>query len=73
MRLESNSSAIGWRESTKRPAVMLKNPQATFTMGGESPMPRGFANGVGKGMPSKPQARCGMELQKKTPTKNDPR
>jgi hypothetical protein len=47
MRRELNWSAVGWRESTKRPAVKFKNPQATFTRGGESPTPRGFANGAG--------------------------
>jgi hypothetical protein len=47
----------------------VERPQRKFTMGSEGPMPRGLANGVGKGSPRNPETRWGMQLQRKAPAK----
>ncbi len=36
------------------PASKLKQPHNTLTVGDESPLPGGFANGVGNGFPEMP-------------------
>ncbi len=37
--------------SRKYPTAKLRNDQNKFTIGGESPLPGGFENGVGNSLP----------------------
>lgn len=53
-----------------KPISRLNKAHAIFTTGDESPLPDGFANGVGKGFPQMPVTKCGTKLVRKSPAKN---
>ena len=55
--------------SNKQPTTRFALPQPRFTSGGDDPMNRGFANGVGNGRLSNACARCGALLTRKTAAK----
>lgn len=62
-----NPIAKGEYPRSASPINKLESPHRKLTNEDELPTPCGFANGVGKGSPRKPQARCGMQLHKKSP------
>jgi hypothetical protein len=51
------------------PTNRLPSPQRTFTAGDESPLPGGFAKGVGKLTPDMPFTKWGTALARKRPAK----
>ncbi len=55
------------------PTNKLNNAHITFTTDIESPLPGGFAKGVGNLFPEIPCTKCGTALAKKTPEKKDAR
>ncbi len=57
------------RQEIQAGTEIYKSPNEV-DQGVESPMPLGFANGVGNGLPHNAEMRCGMLLQKRTPAKN---
>ena len=54
----------------KYPIAKLRNDQNKFTIGGESPLPGGFENGVGNSLPEIPLIKCGTVFAMNTPAKN---
>jgi len=51
------------------PIMRLARAHKTFTVGDDSPLPGGFANGLGKLLPDIPCTKCGRALVKSTPAK----
>jgi hypothetical protein len=48
---------------------MLNYPHNTFTIGTESPLPGGSANGEGNGLPETPFTKLGTALARNIPAK----
>ncbi len=65
----SSEEMFAFLKSVK-PIIKLNKAHATFMTGDESPLPGGFANGVGKGFPQMPLTKCGTKLARKSPAKN---
>lgn len=54
---------------SKNPATKLNKAHKIFIKGDESPLPGGFANGVGKEFPQMPLTKCGTKLARTNPAK----
>src|ERR1700744_1616136 len=58
------------RRINRYATTKLAKPQTTLTVEDDRPSPRGFANGLWNGRPLAPATRCGMELSRNAPPKN---
>jgi hypothetical protein len=67
--LALEAEETGYDTRSTAPTTAFAEPHRKFTRAGELPTFGGFANGVGNGSPLRPQTRCGMQLQMKTPAK----
>ena len=60
---------MGAAENNRYPTTKLTKDQTTFTIGDDSPLPGGFAKGVGNLLPDMPCTKWGTTFAKKAPAK----
>ncbi len=62
---------LRWNSPTRHmrtyPIARLNVPQSTLTVGEDSPLPGGEANGVGNLCPQTPLTKCGTAFTRKAP------